>query len=68
MHEDDYLSRVVVDTSSRKFNLYSEGGDQKVIECDSIDEFMGVLEFCREILDDDVLAFAGPLVANDNSL
>ena len=66
MHEDDYLSRVVVDTSSRKFNLYSEGGDQKVIECDSIDEFMGVLEFCLEILDDDVLAFAGPLVASDN--
>ena len=66
MYEDDYLSRVVVDTSSRKFNLYSESGDEKVIECDTIDEFMGVLEFCREILDDDVLAYAGPLVASEN--
>ena len=66
MHEDDYLSRVVVDTSSRKFNLYSESGDEKVIECDTIAEFMGVLEFCREILDDDVLAYAGPLVASEN--
>ena len=66
MHEDDYLTRVVVDTSGRKFNLYSENGDEKIIECDTIDEFMSVLEFCREILDDDVLAYAGPLVASQN--
>ena len=66
MHEDDYLTRVVVDTSGRKFNLYSESGDEKIIECDTVDEFMGVLEFCREILDDDVLAYAGPLVASQN--
>ena len=51
--QDDYLTRVVVDTSGRKFNLYSENGDEKIIECETIDEFMGVLEFCREILDDD---------------
>ena len=44
MHEDDYLTRVVVDTSGRKFNLYSENGDEKIIECETIDEFMGVLE------------------------
>ena len=66
MHEDDYLTRDVVDTSGRKFNLYSENGDEKIIECETIDEFMGVLEFCREILDDDVLAYAGPLVATQN--
>ena len=66
MHEDDYLTRVVVDTSGRKFNLYSENGDEKIIECETIDEFMGVFEFCREILDDDVLAYAGPLVATQN--
>ena len=66
MHEDDYLTRVVVDTSGRKFNLYSENGDEKIIECETIYEFMGVLEFCREILDDDVLAYAGPLVASQN--
>ncbi len=66
MHEDDYLTRVFVDTSGRKFNLYSENGEEKIIEGETIDEFMGVLEFCREILDDDVLAYAGPLVASQN--
>jgi len=63
MHEDEFLSRVVVDTSCRKFYLYSDCGDEKVIDCEEIDEFMSVLEFCREILDEDTLAYAGPLVA-----
>ncbi len=66
MHEDEFLSRVVVDTSCRKFYLYSDNGDEKIIDCDTIDEFMGVLDFCREVLDDDVLAYAGPLVAMQN--
>jgi len=66
MHEDEFLSRVVVDTSCRKFYLYSDNGDEKIIDCDTIDEFMGVLEFCRSVLDDDVLAYSGPLVASGN--
>jgi len=66
MHEEDFLSRVVVDTSCRKFYLYSDNGDEKIIDCDTIDEFMNVLEFCRSVLDDDVLAYAGPLVASGN--
>jgi len=66
MHEEDFLSRVVVDTSCRKFYLYSDNGDEKIIDCDTIDEFMGVLEFCRSVLDDDVLAYSGPLVASGN--
>ena len=66
MHEDEFLSRVVVDTSCRKFYLYSDNGDEKVIDCDTIDEFMGVLDFCSEVLDDDMLAYADPLIAVQN--
>jgi hypothetical protein len=66
MHEEDFLSRVVVDTSCRKFYLYSDNGDEKVIDCDTIDEFMNVLEFCRGVLDEDVLAYAGPLTVTSN--
>jgi len=66
MHEEDFLSRVVVDTSCRKFYLYSDNGDEKIIDCDTIDEFMNVLEFCRGVLDEDVLAYAGPLTVTSN--
>ena len=59
--QDDFLSRCVVDPVARKFYLYSEQGDEKVVECDTIDQFMGVLELCRAMLDEETLAYATPL-------
>mgnify|MGYP000405641345 CR=1 FL=1 len=59
--EEDFLSRCVVDPQKRKFYIYSEEGNEKVVECETIDEFMNVLEFCRDILDEDTLAYANPL-------
>ena len=41
--DDEYLTRVVIDTCARTFYMYSnEGGKRKII-CDSVDEFMTVL-------------------------
>ena len=59
--QDDYLTRCVVDPVKRKFYLYSEQGDEKVIDCETTDQFMGVLELCRAMLDEDTLAYASPL-------
>ena len=59
--QDDYLTRCVVDPVKRKFYLYSEQGDEKVVDCETIDQFMGVLELCRAVLDEDILAYASPL-------
>lgn len=66
MNEEDYLSRVVVDTSCRRFFLYSENGDEKIVDCETVDQFMTLLEFCREVLDEDTLAYAGPLTVTSN--
>ena len=57
MAQDDFLTRCVVDPVARKFYLYSEQGDEKVVECDTIDQFMGVLELCRAMLDEETLAY-----------
>jgi hypothetical protein len=62
--EDEYLTRVVVDTCSRKFYLYSNEGDDRVVDCDNIDEFMNVLELVRRVVDEDIIAYSGPLVSN----
>tara|TARA_B100002019_G_C20995087_1_gene462503 strand:+ start:358 stop:540 length:183 start_codon:yes stop_codon:yes gene_type:complete len=59
--QDDYLTRCVVDPVARKFYLYSEQGDEKVVECETVDQFMDVLELCRGVLDEETLAYANPL-------
>jgi len=58
---DEFLTRCVVDPSKRKFYLYSNEGDEKVVDCANIDEFMNVLELVRAITPEDVLAYASPL-------
>tara|TARA_B100000925_G_C21875907_1_gene416289 strand:- start:333 stop:515 length:183 start_codon:yes stop_codon:yes gene_type:complete len=59
--EEDFLSRCVVDPVKRKFYIYSEQGDEREIECETVDQFMTVLELCRGLLDEDTLAYADPL-------
>ena len=59
--QEDYLTRCVVDPVKRKFYLYSEQGDEKVLDCETVDQFMNVLELCRAMLDEDTLAYANPL-------
>lgn len=59
--QEDFLSRCVVDPVTRKFYLYSEQGDEKVVECETVDQFMDVLQLCRGVLDEDILAYSSPL-------
>ena len=59
--QEDFLSRCVVDPVTRKFYLYSEQGDEKVVECETVDQFMNVLQLCRSLLDEETLAYSTPL-------
>ncbi len=56
--QEDYLTRCVVDPVKRSFYIYSEQGDDRVIECDTVDQFMSVLEMCRTLLDEDTLVYS----------
>ena len=55
---DEHLTRVVIDTCSRTFRLYSNEGGEKIVECDNMDEFMNVLELVRAVVDEDVVAYS----------
>lgn len=59
--EDEYLTRCVVDPIARKFYIYSNEGSEHEVACDTVDEFMNVLEFTRKILGEDILKYANPL-------
>lgn len=57
----EFLSRCVVDTLARKFYLYSSEGDERIVECETVDQFMNVLEVVRTQVSEDCLAYANPL-------
>ena len=57
---DEFLTRCVVDTLARKFYLYSSEGNEKVVECQSVDQFMNVLEVVRSQVHEDNLAYSNP--------
>ena len=57
---DDYLSKCVVDVVKRKIYIYSTEGNEKEVTCDTVEEFMNVLEYIRATVDDDILSYATP--------
>jgi len=61
MPVEETLTRCVVDTLARKFYLYSSEGKEKLVECETVDQFMNVLEVVRTQVSDDCLAYSDPL-------
>ena len=59
--EDEYLMKCVVDTAKRSFYLYSNEGEEKVVECDTVEQFMDVLEVVRDTCPEGRLIYAEPL-------
>ena len=59
--EDEYLMKCVVDPAKRSFYLYSNEGDEKVVECDTVEEFMNVLDVVRKTCPEERLVYAEPL-------
>jgi hypothetical protein len=60
MPDQEMLSRCVVDTLARKFYLYSDQGGERVVECETIDQFVNVLEVVRSQVNEDSLAYSHP--------
>ena len=59
--DDDLLSKCVIDTSKRTVYLYSDGGDKKTMKCDTVDEFMNVLNFVRDMVEEERVFYSDPL-------
>ena len=59
--QDEYLTRCVVDPIKRTVYLYSSEGDTKEVTCDTVEEFMNVLDFVRATVDEETLSYANPL-------
>ena len=63
--QDEFLTRCVVDPVGRTFRLISSEGDERVVDCETVEQFMAVLEMVRDKCDEDTLAYADPLTKNE---
>ena len=59
--KDEYLTRCVVDPAKRTVYLYSNEGSEKEVVCETVDEFMNVLDFVRSTVSEETLSYASPL-------
>ena len=57
---EEYLTRCVVDTTAKKFYIYSNEGDDREIKCDTVDQFMNVLQVVRAKVDEENLVYSDP--------
>ena len=55
---ETYVAGVVIDVCTRSFLLLSDNGDEKVVECETAEQFMNVLEVCTDNLNDDQIEYA----------
>ena len=55
---DASVVKTVVDICSRSFIIVSDEGRMQLVQCQSVDEFMDVLEVCHEFMDDDMLVYS----------
>ena len=59
--QDEFLTRCVVDPLKRTVYLYSNEGDEKQVSCETVEQFMNVLELVRATVSEDTLSYANPL-------
>ncbi len=59
--QDEFLTRCVVDPLRRTVYLYSSDGNEKQVSCETVQEFMNVLDFVRATVDENTLSYANPL-------
>ena len=65
---DDLLNKCVIDTSKRKVYLYSEEGKENVVNCDTVEEFLNVLSFVRDKVEEERVFYSDPLRGKINFL
>ena len=54
---------IVIDVCTRSFLLISDEGNEKMVECDTVQEFMNVLEVVTANLEPDQIEYADLAIA-----
>ena len=60
----EFVDHVVIDLCAKSFLLVGSKEEENLIECDTTDEFMGVLKVCNEYLPPDRIRYANLSLSN----
>ena len=63
MGTETFVQGVVIDVCTRSFLLLSDKGDEQIVECETAEQFMNVLEVCTSHLNDDQIEYADLAIA-----
>ena len=55
---DASVVKTIIDICSRSFKIVSDQGYVQLVQCETPEEFMDVLEVCQEFCDDDMLIYS----------
>ena len=55
---DASVVKTIVDICSRSFKIVSDEGHIQLVQCDSVQEFMDVLQVVNEFMDEDMLVYS----------
>ena len=55
---DASVVKTIVDICSRSFKIVRDEGYVQLVHCESVQEFMDVLEVCQEFMDEDMLVYS----------
>lgn len=58
---EETLSKCVVNTSARTFSLYSNKGSEKTVECENIDQFLNVLNYVKNNIEEEEIVYLEPI-------
>ena len=55
---DASVVKTIVDICSRSFKIVSDEGYVQLVQCESVDEFMDVLQVVNDFMDEDMLVYS----------
>ena len=64
MRNTECVQGIVIDVCTRSFLLLSDEGNEKMVECDTVTEFMNVLDVVTANLTEDQIEYADLSLSN----
>ena len=62
--DDDFVEATVIDVCKRTFKIISDEGHEKIVTCETTQQFMDVLEVVTDLLDPDRIEYADLVIDN----
>ena len=56
--DDDVVNRTIIDVCTRSFLIISDDGEERMITCETTEQFMDVMEVVNKLLDPERIEYS----------